>query len=176
MMEAETKNTQGQGLDDVLLEIMKIEDEITKERESHNSKIEELKQCLEHHKHTRDLMSSMEITADQIDLARKCISINGKISESAGGAYQAALEAVAAGGQALLKQYIGAKRYEGFHQRCDSKYGYGPKHGSIVFSVGLMPHIRNSCHRLTEDEVEACVRYLTAEKKLSDDLARTSRW
>lgn len=38
---------------------------------------------------------------------------------------------------ALRKEYFGIKNYAGFgDQREDHPYGYGPKHGSIVFRIG----------------------------------------
>jgi len=36
----------------------------------------------------------------------------------------------------ILKEYYGCKNYEGFIcQRSDHPYGYGPRHGYIVFSI-----------------------------------------
>jgi hypothetical protein len=38
---------------------------------------------------------------------------------------------------ALKREYIGVKQYAGFgDQRADCEYGMGPKHGSVVFSIG----------------------------------------
>jgi len=38
---------------------------------------------------------------------------------------------------ALKNEYLGYKNYEAFgDQRCDCSYGTGPRHGSIVFSIG----------------------------------------
>lgn len=38
---------------------------------------------------------------------------------------------------ALRQEYLGIKNYEAFgDQREDHRYGFGPKHGSIVFSIG----------------------------------------
>ena len=38
---------------------------------------------------------------------------------------------------ALRAGYLGFKNYAHFgDQRCDCEYGYGPNHGSIVFSIG----------------------------------------
>lgn len=38
---------------------------------------------------------------------------------------------------ALAKEFLGFKNYAQFgDQRTDCAYGYGPKHGSIVFSIG----------------------------------------
>ena len=50
-------------------------------------------------------------------------------------------EAIAAiqkdGAEALATRFLGAKNYAQFgDQRCDCEYGYGPKHGWIVFEVG----------------------------------------
>lgn len=37
---------------------------------------------------------------------------------------------------ALKKEFLGYKNYAQFSdQRCDCEYGYGPKHGTIVFSI-----------------------------------------
>lgn len=37
----------------------------------------------------------------------------------------------------LRKERLGYKNYEAFgDQRCDCEYGYGPRHGYIVFSIG----------------------------------------
>lgn len=78
-----------------------------------------------------------------IDLARcmralKNISVSGELI---GGPRFSLLEdAIAAiqhdGAKALREEYMGIKNYAGFgDQREDHKYGYGPRHGHIVFSV-----------------------------------------
>lgn len=66
--------------------------------------------------------------------------------------------AIIRGGRSLLTGYIGMKRYDGFYQRSDHGYGYGPSHGSIVWRVGLTEEVRA---RLREDK-EAI---LTAEEQ-----------
>lgn len=60
----------------------------------------------------------------------------------------------------LKTYYIGQKRYEGFDQRCDCKYGYGPTHGAIYQSIGLF----NPNKELTEYDLECCL-YLLANLK-----------
>lgn len=70
----------------------------------------------------------------------------------------------------LQECYIGVKNYSGFgDQREDHSYGTGPRHGSIVFSIGLTPEARN--RTLTSDEIEDALYLLhvlpaiaTAEK------------
>jgi len=42
------------------------------------------------------------------------------------------------GCERLKRNYFGIKNYAHFgDQRCDCEYGYGPRHGYIVFSVGI---------------------------------------
>lgn len=53
--------------------------------------------------------------------------------------------------------YFGVKNYSGFgDQREDHSYGMGPRHGSIVFAVGLKQPRRD----LTDDERDAAIYYL----------------
>lgn len=58
---------------------------------------------------------------------------------------------------------FGTKNYAHWcGQRADHEYGYGPKHGSVVFSVGLRSDIRARLpQELTEAERIACVYFLT---------------
>lgn len=96
-------------------------------------------------------------------LAETVIVIRGRVSESAEGAFEAACTELAKGGGFLFERYAGAKRYEGFHQREDHEYGYGPRHGSIVFAVELTAEVRRR-GSLALEEAEAAVRWLLAEK------------
>lgn len=50
-----------------------------------------------------------------------------------------AVRAVRAGGGWLLRRYIGCKRYEAWYQGVNCEYGMGPRHGYVVFSIGLRP-------------------------------------
>ncbi len=58
---------------------------------------------------------------------------------------------------------FGTKDYDRWSgQRSDHPYGYGPRHGSTVFAVGLTGEVRRRESReLTPDEIEAAVYYLT---------------
>lgn len=52
----------------------------------------------------------------------------------------------------LTDQFYGVKNYDGFyHQRTDCEYGYGPRHGSIVFAIGLCLHVRSEIRRHFSD-------------------------
>lgn len=57
----------------------------------------------------------------------------------------------------LDQEHYGTKRYDGWHgQRCDCARGMGPRHGSIIFSIGLTDQSRE----LTETERDACIYFL----------------
>jgi hypothetical protein len=72
-----------------------------------------------------------------------------------------AVEELRAGGRKLRTEYIGIKRYDGWlGQRSDHAYGYGPKHGSVWWSVGLTPAGRRPERDLTEEEQLACIAWL----------------
>ena len=71
----------------------------------------------------------------------------------------------------LRKQYFGTKNYSGFgDQNEDHSYGMGPRHGSIVFSVGLKESIRKrEPINLTSEEKEAAIYYLLNLKKIQTE-------
>lgn len=155
-------------LADLLVELKRERDEQAAAAESHKIDMDARGVRIRDLEHRQMLMTRAAITDEQISLARSVIDLHG-VGNSAGGAFQAAVNAVALGGNALREQYIGAKRYDRFHQRCDCRYGYGPTHGWIVFSVGLTPEVRErevaeGERILTPEESEAAVRYLMAER------------
>lgn len=87
-----------------------------------------------------------------------------RYNEFDAGVVKAAIADLAAGAATMRTEYIGVKNYEGFfHQREDHKYGYGPKHGTIVFSVGLTEATRRRLRdggELTGEETDAAITYL----------------
>jgi hypothetical protein len=107
-------------------------------------------------------------------LAEHVIRIRGAVSESAAGAFQAACDDLAARAPILRQGYIGAKRYEGLHQRTDGPYGTAPKHGKIVFAVELQPEVRERDY-LKSEEMEAAIRWLYTERKLVEAAGGTVR-
>ena len=61
----------------------------------------------------------------------------------------------------MREKYFGVKNYSAWrHQECDCKYGYGPTHGYVVFSVGL----RKPNEPLTDEQKEDCLYYLNLLK------------
>lgn len=71
-----------------------------------------------------------------------------------------------AGPRFILRHYYGVKSYDRWNsQRSDSEYGYGPKHGSVWFSIGMPDTMRREIRDgrvLTDDETIAVVAWLTA--------------
>lgn len=64
----------------------------------------------------------------------------------------------------LWRYYFGTKSYDGWHgQREDHAYGYGPRHGSTIFRIGVNDGVRENRKQsdLTDEEVEAVIYYLT---------------
>jgi hypothetical protein len=64
----------------------------------------------------------------------------------------------------LWRVSFGTKNYAQWSgQRSDHDYGYGPKHGSICFAVGLTDSVRKEKKHsdLLPEEIEATVYYLT---------------
>lgn len=59
----------------------------------------------------------------------------------------------------LRKEYLGIKDYDRFsNQEIQCRYGYGPKHGYTVFSIGLKRNILQK--EFTDEEKDACIYYL----------------
>lgn len=68
-------------------------------------------------------------------------------------------------GARLAGEYVGVKNYDGFgDQREDHRYGMGPRHGSIVFRIGLQDDVRARLRdggSLTPQEIEDALYLLT---------------
>lgn len=70
-----------------------------------------------------------------------------------------------AGYQGLKYEYFGTKNYDHWiGQRCDCTYCYGPRHGSIIFKIGLRDEARH--RELTDTERDACIYYLLNLSKI----------
>lgn len=67
------------------------------------------------------------------------------------------------GYRGLWHEAFGTKSYAHWYgQRSDHEYFFGPKHGSLIFQVGLLADIRSrEVQELSDAEKEACVYYLT---------------
>lgn len=78
---------------------------------------------------------------------------------------------LALGAPRMKKGYLGAKNYEGFgDQRSDHPYFYGPRHGSIVFRIGLTSEAI-AAEALAPEQIEAGLFYLASLIKIEAALA-----
>ena len=93
-------------------------------------------------------------------LAEALLAIEGQCSsESRIHTVHLAIRDLASGAPHLRRGYYGVKQYAHFgDQEIHGDYGMGPKHGQIVFSVGLKPEARG--RDLTAEETDACLYYL----------------
>lgn len=108
---------------------------------------------------------------ERIKRARDLVTIRGRVSDVRHGAYpdqrrdsvrpsalNDAVVEIAKGGGRLLSEFIGVKNYDHFgDQRSDHQYGYGPRHGNIVFSIGLRHPDKTP---LTPDQIEDALYFL----------------
>lgn len=94
-----------------------------------------------------------------IDERNKCV--NDAISDLAGGAKK------------LNERYFGTKDYAHWNdQREDHEYGYGPKHGSIVFRVGLRrEYLRKE---LTPEDIECAIYCLLNINKINEQIKQVA--
>lgn len=118
-------------------------------------------------------MSADGIDADKIALAKTVVFVLGEYAR--GGEDRASVIADAVRQLAtgvpidpcyrdIWQRAFGTKSYDRWHgQRCDSEYGMGPRHGSIIFQVGVNSDVRKTRTQadLTASEIEAAIYYLT---------------
>jgi hypothetical protein len=153
---------------------MKTLVEVTKALQVNQSQIDSLKSAFDTDLKSmmairEELLFSQKLLLADFDLEKVSITdnillIQGNVTNSCEGSVIAELAAadIANGCKHLKTKYFGNKRYDGFYQRNDCEYGYGPKHGSIVERVGL----RDTKKVLTPEEQEACIYTLLNYKKV----------
>lgn len=108
------------------------------------------------------------VDVDKVKNAEEVIRLEGKIGYYDEGkfikypkrvdAINDAINDIASGCKKIRNEYFGVKDYSGFgDQRSNCEYGYSPRHGSIVFKVGLKSDRKIE---LTEEMINDCIYYL----------------
>ena len=107
------------------------------------------------------------IDVDKILLAESILEMRGTFAKGGQDRHAAlrdAIDDLATGGNKLVREYFGTKDYDRWHgQRCDCEYGMGPRHGHIIFSIGLKHEVRQRITAgtpLSDEEREAAIYYL----------------
>ena len=113
----------------------------------------------------------------KIDMARDVLEIRGSFIGGGDARLSVVNDAISVlldGTSDLRRKYFGTKSYDRWHgQRCDCEYGFGPKHGSIIFYVGLRPKWREV--NLSSIQIEACVYFLTCIEAIENAEKRVAR-
>lgn len=133
--------------------------------ESTQRRIREIKTDLEKLQ-TSFNVRSVGLDEDKIRLALTVIEVTGKY-EREGGCVAKAVASLAKNDSYMNRIAIAVKDYAQFSgQGCDCEYGYGPKHGSHVFTVGLTRDARK--RELTEEERDAAIYYLMRLQQIQE--------
>lgn len=112
------------------------------------------------------LIATSGLDEAKLQLAESVLEIKGDYASAGDDRAQVleqAVQLVLAKGGLLKVRFVGTKNYAHWHgQAVEIQYGYGPKHGWVVFSIGLREAVRYrpGADMLTDDEIEAAVYYL----------------
>lgn len=164
-------------------ELHALNAELAQHRESAAKRDAELMRSIADRRRVLE-MSADGIDMAKVDLAKTVVFVRGVYAK--GGTERASVIADAvkqiATGAPIREHYgdlwrvaFGTKSYDRWDgQRCDCEYGYGPRHGSIIFQVGLTDAVRKSRKHadLTAAEIEAAVYYLTNVERVQAAEAR----
>lgn len=84
-------------------------------------------------------MDGTKIDVDRVERAMQDLDVRGDPRPRL---IEEAIQKISEDGSAaMIDGYLGIKNYAHFgDQRADCKYGYGPKHGNIVFRIGRVRH------------------------------------
>lgn len=158
-------NTTSTTVADLVIELKRLRGDLAAEKAATERKQNSLSRSIADTKGAIQL-ATLGCEPEVVDLARSVVVMVGRPKESAEGAFEAALEAIAEGGSRLRSSYIGAKRYDRFHQRVDGPIGTVPAHGNIVFKVMLTDEARKRSAEppLSLEERDAACRWLLAEQ------------
>lgn len=150
---------------------------VEQERRQQDLRIKMTAEKARHEAAMRGLRDEYELSAESqarllaglndelILLAEHIIYVSGDFA-SAGDeknwAVNKAIAELTAGGGLLFREYVGTKNYAHWHgQGASHPYGYGPKHGSMIFSIGLHAPVRARIEKkISDEEASAAIYYL----------------
>lgn len=163
-------------LAEAILHLAEVEDQRKKLVLDHARAMDELdrleKQCL-----AIRATAGAGFDTGKIALARSVLAITGRYAKAGADRSSCLSEAMRqiAGWQegrtiGMCREFVGTKVYAHWiGQRSDHPYGMGPRHGGIIFSIGLKKSIRiRDPFHLTDAERDACLYYLNAIEKIED--------
>lgn len=144
-------------LQTVEMQINEAKQAMVLERKRHESAMKEFQAQLDKAQREKTLLMA-DFDVARIQQAEQILAIQF------GGRYfdrtcvQDAIQDIAEDTLKMQREYFGSKNYSGWtNQRSDHTYCYGPRHGTIVCSIGLNREYRNG---LTVEQKEDCLYYL----------------
>lgn len=147
---------------------------IEEENEGHLRRLKELNRKLEEAREKERILLG-GLNAGLIERGKRLVSIKGNPFAVTDGSprpiAEAAVKDILDGCGWLKQGYFGNKRYEGFYQRADCRYGYCPVHGLIVDRIELTQNALGILgeRELSKDEKEAAIYYIMNYKKTIED-------
>lgn len=160
----------GVGLSEATRRIAGLRDSLQSEHVRHLMEVQGLERAIAKATADRDLVLG-GMTLDVVALAESVIEVKGREHVGVGDGRAVVADAIrdlATGAQKLRTVAFATKNFDRWSgQREDHQYGHGPRHGSIVFSVGLLASVRVTSGKslgrpLTEAETDAAIAYLHA--------------
>ena len=153
----------GPSLTALTLEIDALRAERQQTVEEHKRRLADLDSRMADLRERRAAMAG-GLDLGMVDLAEAVIEVYRIENRDRGSGRSVIADAIsdlAASAPALRRDYFGTKSYASWDgQRCDGPYGTGPRHGSVIFSVGLTREARG--RDVSPDELNAAVAYLVA--------------
>ena len=147
---------------------------IEEENTEHLRRLKELNRKLEEAREKERILLG-GLNAGLIERGKRLVSIKGNPLAVTDGSprpiAEAAVKDILDGCVWLKEGYFGNKRYEGFYQRTDCRYGYCPTFGSIVDRIELTQNALGILGErdLSKDEKEAAIYYIINYKKTIED-------
>ncbi len=147
---------------------------IEEENAEHLRRLKELSRKLEEAREKERILLG-GLNAGLIGKGKRLVSIKGNPLAVTDGSprpiAEAAVKDILDGCGWLKQGYFGNKRYEGFYQRADCRYGYCPVHGRIVDRIELTQNALGILgeRELSKDEKEAAIYYIMNYKKTIED-------
>ena len=147
---------------------------IEEENAGHLRRLKELNRKLEEAREKERILLG-GLNADLIRKGKLIVEIKGNPFAVTDGSprpiAEAAVKDILDGCVWLKEGYFGNKRYEGFYQRTDCRYGYCPTFGLIVDRIELTQNALGILGErdLSKDEKEAAIYYIMNYKKTVED-------
>jgi hypothetical protein len=120
--------------------INQTKQEISNEKKRHEDEMGKFNKKLEYYNHIKSMLMN-NIDANKVENAKKFIRTEGVRNHFDGDASSQLAKAkqdVIDDFKILRREYIACKNYDRFiGQGLECQYGYGPRHGYVVFRIGL---------------------------------------